>query len=98
MMKSIVKLMGVVTISFLLLTGITGCQSRAISRITGNALELKLPSDFKEPVSFASGREGEKDLFYVSTDGEYKVKTYTDWGIMEAEIVFVNKGTLNDNQ
>ena len=71
---------------FLLLVG---CQSRAISRYTGSALKLELPSDFERPISFASGRKGEKDLFYWSKNGEMKVKTYTDWGVLESEIVFV---------
>ena len=68
-----------------------GCQSRAISRFTGAALQLELPDDFDRPISFASGRKGEKDLFYWSTDGQMKVKTYTDWGLLESHIVFVNK-------
>ena len=68
-----------------------GCQSRAISRLTRSALELKLPDDFDKPISFASGRKGEKDLFYWSTNGQMKVKTYTDWGVLESDIVFVNK-------
>ena len=68
-----------------------GCQSRAISRFTGAALELELPDDFDKPISFASGRKGEKDLFYWSTDNQMKVKTYTDWGLLESHIVFVNK-------
>ena len=81
---------------FLLLLVITfllsyGCQSRAISRFTGAALQLELPDDFDKPVSFASGRKGEKDLFYWSTGGQMKVKTYTDWGLLESHIVFVNK-------
>ena len=66
-----------------------GCQSRAISRYTGSALKLQLPDDFERPISFASGRKGEKDLFYWSNKGEMKVKTYTDWGVLESEIVFV---------
>ena len=68
-----------------------GCQSRAISRFTGAALQLELPDDFDKPISFASGRKGEKDLFYWSTDGQMKVKTYTDWGLLESHIVFMNK-------
>ena len=68
-----------------------GCQCRAISRFTGAALQLDLPDDFDKPISFASGRKGEKDLFYWSTDGQMKVKTYTDWGLLESHIVFVNK-------
>ena len=68
-----------------------GCQSRAISRFTGAALQLELPDDFDKPISFASGRKGEKDLFYWSIDGKMKVKTYTDWGLLESHIVFVNK-------
>ena len=70
-----------------------GCkmQTRAISRITGSALQLELPGDFDKPISFASGRKGEKDLFYWTKDGQMKVKTYTDWGLLESEIVFVQK-------
>ena len=69
----------------------SSCQSRTISRITGTALELELPEDFEKPISFASGRKGEKDLFYWSKDGQMKVKTYTDWGVLESHIVFINK-------
>ena len=69
----------------------TGCQSRAISRWTGAALQLQLPNDFDRPISFSSGRKNEKDLFYWSIDGQMKVKTYTDWGLLESEIVFVQK-------
>tara|TARA_B100001750_G_scaffold186891_1_gene156219 strand:- start:51 stop:311 length:261 start_codon:yes stop_codon:yes gene_type:complete len=67
------------------------CQSRALSRYTGSALELELPDDFDKPISFNSGRKGEKDLFYWSTDGQMKVKTYTDWGLLESEIIFITK-------
>ena len=67
------------------------CQSRSISRLTGAALQLELPVDFDRPISFASGRKGEKDLFYWSKDGRMIVKTYTDWGLLESHIVFVNK-------
>ena len=69
---------------------ISSCQSRAVSRFTGAALKLQLPDDFDKPISFASGRKGEKDLFYWAVDGQMKVKTYTDWGLLESEIVFVN--------
>jgi hypothetical protein len=85
-MKKIVLL--VLAMTFLLSTG---CQSRAISRFTGVALKLELPNDFDKPISFSSGRKGEKDLFYWSTNGQMKVKTYTDWGLLESHIVFVNK-------
>ena len=68
-----------------------GCQSEALSRYTGRALKLDLPEDFDKPISFNSGRKGEKDLFYWSVDGQMKVKTYTDWGLLESEIIFVNK-------
>ena len=67
------------------------CQSRSISRWTGAALQLELPDDFDRPNSFSSGRKGEKDLFYWSKDGHMIVKTYTDWGLLESHIVFVNK-------
>ena len=67
----------------------SACQSRAISRWTGNALQLELPDDFDRPISFASGRKGEKDFFYWTIDGQMKIKTYTDWGVLESEIVFI---------
>ena len=69
-----------------------GCkfQTRAISRLTGGALQLELPNDFDKPISFASGRKGEKDLFYQTVNGELKVKTYTNFGVLESEIVFVD--------
>jgi hypothetical protein len=69
----------------------SACQSRAISRLTGTALKLQLPEDFDRPISFASGRKGEKDFFYWTTNGQMKVKTYTDWGMLESEIVFIQK-------
>tara|TARA_B100001250_G_scaffold267628_1_gene230864 strand:- start:213 stop:473 length:261 start_codon:yes stop_codon:yes gene_type:complete len=78
----------IILISIFLLSS---CQSRAISRITGSALELQLPKDFDKPISFASGRKGEKDLFYWTTDGRMMVKTYTDWGLLESHIVFIKK-------
>ena len=67
------------------------CQSRVVSRLTGSALQLQLPEDFDRPISFASGRKGEKDFFYWTTSGQMKVKTYTDWGVLESEIVFVQR-------
>ena len=67
------------------------CQSRVVSRLTGSALQLQLPEDFDRPISFASGRKGEKDFFYWTTEGQMKVKTYTDWGVLESEIIFVKK-------
>ena len=70
---------------------INSCQSRVVSRWTKTALKLPLPDDFEKPISFSSGRKNEKDLFYFSTDGHMKVKTYTDWGLLESEIVFVKK-------
>ena len=69
----------------------SACQSRAISRWTGTALQLQLPEDFDRPISFSSGRKGEKDFFYWTTIGQMKVKTYTDWGMLESEIVFVQR-------
>ena len=70
---------------------INGCQSRVVSRWTGTALNLSLPDDFDKPISFSAGRKGEKDLFYWSRNGQMKVKTYTDWGLLESEIVFTNE-------
>jgi len=86
-MKNIILFL---TLIALILT-INSCQSRAVSRWTGAALKLQLPDDFEKPISFSSGRKNEKDLFYFSTDGQMKVKTYTDWGLLESEIVFVKE-------
>ena len=76
---------------FIIIIIFSGCQSRTISRLTGTALQLPLPEDFDRPISFASGRKGEKDFFYWTIDGQMKVKTYTDWGMLESEIVFVHQ-------
>ena len=80
-------------LAILLILFLVGCkmQTRALSRITGSALQLNLPSDFDKPISFASGRKGEKDLFYWTKDGQMKVKTYTDFGVLESEIIFTEK-------
>ena len=91
----IFPLLSLVEIFFLILITlmfiINSCQSRVVSRLTGTALKLRLPDDFDKPISFSSGRKGEKDLFYFSSDGQMKVKTYTDWSLMESEIVFVTE-------
>ena len=84
------KTLIIVIILFIILI-FSSCQSRAISRWTGAALKLPLPEDFDRPISFSSGRKNEKDLFYWTKDGQMKVKTYTDWGLLESEIVFVQK-------
>ena len=81
----------IITTLLILIIIFSSCQSRAISRWTGNALQLELPDDFDRPISFASGRKNEKDLFFWSKDGEMKVKTYTDWGLLESEIIFIQK-------
>ena len=85
--------MGKKIIVLIILLFCFGCkfQTRAISRLTGSALKLELPKDFDKPISFASGRKGEKDLFYYTKDGQLKIKTYTDYGILESEIVFVEE-------
>ena len=64
-------------------------NSRMASRLTGSELRLELPKDFGNPISFSTGRDGEKDLFYHDNYGNLKVKTYTDTGFLESEIVFV---------
>tara|TARA_R110000744_G_scaffold24164_13_gene60832 strand:- start:1471 stop:1770 length:300 start_codon:yes stop_codon:yes gene_type:complete len=69
--------------------GFLAPNSRHASRLTGSELRLELPKDFAKPISFATGRDGEKDLFYVDTKGSFRVKTYTDFGILESETVFV---------
>ena len=83
----------IIFLTVLLIMGMIffACQSRAVSRLTGSALQLQLPEDFDRPISFASGRKGEKDFFYWTTSGQMKVKTYTDWGMLESEIVFVQR-------
>ena len=86
-MKKVIIILAI-TISMVL---ISSCQSRVVSRWTGKALKLHLPEDFEKPISFASGRKGEKDLFYWTIAGELKVKTYTDWGLLESEIIFIQK-------
>ena len=82
------KMILLLTLATLVLT-LNSCQSRVVSRWTGAALKLQLPDDFDKPISFSSGRKNEKDLFYFTTDGQMKVKTYTDWGLLESEIVFL---------
>ena len=84
-MKKIILLLTLAT----LILSLNSCQSRVVSRWTGAALRLQLPDDFDKPISFSSGRKNEKDLFYFTTDGQMKVKTYTDWGLLESEIVFL---------
>ena len=79
------------TILIIMVLVFSACQSRAVSRLTGSALQLQLPEDFDRPISFASGRKGEKDFFYWTSNGKMKVKTYTDWGVLESEIVFVQQ-------
>ena len=79
------------TILLIMVLVFSACQSRAVSRLTGSALQLQLPEDFDRPISFASGRKGEKDFFYWTTNGQMKVKTYTDWGMLESEIIFIQK-------
>ena len=84
------KIFFIITL-ILIMIMINSCQSRVVSRLTGNALKLNLPEDFERPISFSSGRRGEKDLFYWSKDGQMKVKTYTDWALLESEIIFVKE-------
>ena len=86
-MKKLILFLTITSIIFMT----NSCQSRVVSRWTGTALKLRLPDDFEKPISFASGRKDEKDLFYWSTDGQMKIKTYTNWGLMESEIVFVKE-------
>tara|TARA_B100000315_G_scaffold253631_1_gene292853 strand:+ start:951 stop:1220 length:270 start_codon:yes stop_codon:yes gene_type:complete len=86
-MKNIILFLFLIVLVIML----NGCQSRVVSRWTGTALKLKLPADFEKPISFTSGRKNEKDLFYWSNAGQMKVKTYTDWGLLESEIVFIKE-------
>ena len=86
-MKKLVIIFILTSIMFM----INSCQSRVVSRWTGTALKLTLPKDFDKPISFSSGRKGEKDLFYWSIGGQMKVKTYTDWAMLESEIIFIKE-------
>ena len=86
-MKKIFIFLTLILIMFI----INSCQSRVISRWTGAALKLNLPQDFDKPISFSTGRKGEKDLFYWTNKGEMKVKTYTDWALLESEIIFIKE-------
>tara|TARA_Y100000310_G_scaffold276597_1_gene293892 strand:+ start:113 stop:400 length:288 start_codon:yes stop_codon:yes gene_type:complete len=79
----------IVLFGIVLGVGMLAPQSRVASRLTDSELRLELPKDFAKPISFASGRKGEKDLFYVDTKGSFRIKTYTDFGILESETVFV---------
>lgn len=74
----------------MLLAILPGCspQSRTMSRWTGKDLKLKLPANYAKPVSFATGRDGEKDLTYIGTDEKLHVKSYTDSGRWESSITF----------
>jgi prepilin-type N-terminal cleavage/methylation domain-containing protein len=67
-----------------------GChyQGRIVSRFTGQDLVLKLPPDCDKVLSFSIGRDGEKDVLYQTKDGQYKVKTYSDWGVWQPSIKF----------
>ena len=86
-MKKMIFVLTLATVLFI----INSCQSRVVSRWTGTALKLTLPQDFDKPISFSTGRKGEKDLFYWSIDGQMKVKTYTDWAMLESEIIFIKE-------
>ena len=90
-MKAFVIVSGVVCAFYIALASLSmlAPNSRMESRLTGSELRLELPKDFERPISFTTGRTGEKDLFYVDKEGVFKVKTYTDWGMLESEIVFV---------
>ena len=90
-MKAFVIVSGIVCAFYMAVAGVSmlAPNSRMESRLTGSELRLELPKDFERPSSFTTGRSGEKDLFYVDKEGVFKVKTYTDWGMLESEIVFV---------
>ena len=88
---SLFYLFGFVLLLIVLGSLFQGCQSRSWSRFTGTTLELELPQDFMRPISFSAGREGEKDLFYETPDGQFKVKTYTNTGMFESDIKFTTK-------
>tara|TARA_R110000787_G_scaffold93446_2_gene195734 strand:- start:1685 stop:1927 length:243 start_codon:yes stop_codon:yes gene_type:complete len=72
----------------LLLLSLCSCQSGCFSRFGGSAAELKLPEDFHAPIGFARTDLG-KHLFYHTTSGDMKVIEYSDWGVLEAEYIFV---------
>lgn len=57
-------------------------RSRAISRLIGNAVNLKLPEDCSKilgvDIGFASEDERVKNLYYLSIDGKIYAKEYKD--------------------
>lgn len=88
-------LLGLLT-ALLLAGGITACyQGRDISRITGRAVHVALPSDLVSydkivSISFHKNNDGEtiKDITYLSTDGKLHSKEYNDWGVFQGEIIW----------
>jgi len=86
--------------ALVVLGGLTGCyQGRQISRLTGQATHVKLPSDLAGydkivSVSFHKNEKGEtiKDLTYISTDGKLHSQEYNDWGIFQGEIIWELQG------
>ncbi len=73
-------------LTILLLT-LTSCQSGYFSRFTGKEVVLPLPTDFQSPVGFAKTKNT-KLLMYISTEGELRVKEYSDAGILQANYIF----------
>ena len=86
MKRYILTILGIVVLTALIATAVS-CQSRMGSRLTGKALELTLPTDFETAVGW-NAHKGEKDLLYINTDGVLKVKTYSDFGVLEGSIIF----------
>lgn len=86
MKRYILTILGIVVLTALIATAVS-CQSRIGSKFTGKPLELTLPADFETAVGWSKG-DGEKDLLYINTDGVLKVKTYSDFGVLEGSITF----------
>ena len=78
-----------------------GSQSRTAARYTSGKLELVLPQGVKsvnseragEIVNFTVTQDGKKYLAYFDEDGIFKVKEYTDYGIWQIEIDFVEENS-----
>ncbi len=87
-------------VTLLVVGGLAGCyQGRKISRITGQAVHIKLPQDLGSydkiiSISFHGTDQGEtiKDVTYIGTDGLVHSQEYNDWGILQGTIIWELQG------
>jgi hypothetical protein len=65
-------------------------QSRMKSRLGGKPVVVQLPADCPslDAIVNVCYDAGEKNVTYISSDGKLRTKTYTDWGIMQGEVVY----------